>query len=78
MVYTKPFIKWAGGKSSIVDKLYFNIMKTKVPTIIVIDGGGYKASAKDWLVHMIPQCPYLLAVWNMKEFQSRVNSGFLG
>ncbi|MGB8368506.1 MAG: PD-(D/E)XK nuclease superfamily protein [Limisphaerales bacterium] len=26
--------------------LYFNIIKTGVPTVVLIDGGGYKPAAK--------------------------------
>ena len=73
--------KWQQSGGSVDEKypfLYFNILKTDVPTIVLLDGGGYKPAAKDWLADRVEENPkLLLGVWNMTEFQKQTNNGFL-
>lgn len=74
--------KWQQSGGSVDEKypfLYFNILKTGVPTIVLLDGGGYKPAAKDWLAARAEENQkLLLGVWNMTEFQKQTNNGFLG
>ena len=73
--------KWQQSAGSVDEKfpfLYFNIMKCKVPTIVLMDGGGYKPSALEWLKSMISPESFLIDVWDMREFQHRVNDGYFG
>ena len=73
--------KWqqVGGS---VDEKYpfalFNIFKIGVPTIILLDGGGYKPAAMKWLKDQVDPNRALIGVYNMAEFQALVNKGFLG
>lgn len=72
--------KWQQVAGSVDEKypfLYFNIIKTKIPTIVLLDGGGCKKSAKEWLKRMARKEKLLVDVWNMTEFQIQVNKGFL-
>lgn len=73
--------KWQQSKGSVDEKypfLIFNIVRTGVPTIVLMDGGGYKAAALRWLKENAGKNRALLAVWTMAEFQKEVNNGFLG
>ena len=76
--------KWQQSPGSVDEKypyLLFNILKTEVPTVVLLDGGGYKPAAKDWLVVRAtdPMSKgLLLGVWSMSEFQTKINNGFLG
>ena len=73
--------KWQQVGGSIDEKypfLVFNIMKTGVPTVVLLDGGGYKPAARDWLKGMADPTTSLIAVWDMAEFQKQINNGFLG
>jgi len=73
--------KWQQSGGSVDEKypfLVLNIKKTVCPTIVLIDGGGYKASAKTWLTEQAHPNTALIGVWNMSEFQTKVNNGFLG
>ena len=53
-------------------------MKCGVPTIVVMDGGGFKRQAVDWLKSMVNPNSALIGVWDMREFHHKVNDGFLG
>jgi hypothetical protein len=55
-----------------------NIEKSEVPTIVLIDGDGYKKQAFDWLRSQVSPDRSLIGVYTMKEFQKLVNGGFLG
>jgi hypothetical protein len=70
--------KWQEQKGSVDEKypfLMFNIARTGVPTIVLLDGEGYKPAAKAWLAsHAGPDKP-LRAVWSMAEFHRAVNGG---
>lgn len=73
--------KWQQSKGSVDEKypfLIYNIVRTGIPTIILLDGGGYKKAAMDWLKENVNKRGSLLGVWNMSEFQKEVNDGFLG
>jgi len=72
----------SGIISSSVDEKYpfllYNIIKTGVPTVILLDGSGYKKAAMKWLKGQAHEKRALIAVLNMAEFQTQVNNGFLG
>jgi len=73
--------KWQQTPGSVDEKYPFavhNIMKIGVPTIILIDGGGYKRQALTWLKSQVGNVSALIGVYTMAEFQAAVNKGFLG
>jgi hypothetical protein len=73
--------KWQQVAGSVDEKypfLLFNIIKTAIPTIILLDGSGYKKAAMNWLKDQVHERAALIAVWNMAEFQTQANNGFLG
>ena len=53
-------------------------MKIGVPTIMLIDGDGYKKKALLWLKEQAGKDRALIGVYNMSEFQALVNKIFLG
>lgn len=71
--------KWQQSSGSVDEKypfLLFNIMKTGIPTVVLLDGGGYKPAAMEWLKRQVNAGGALIAVWSMREFQKHVNDGF--
>ena len=73
--------KWQQVAGSVDEKYPFavhNIMKIGVPTIILIDGGGYKKAASEWLKRQADPNRALIGVYTMAEFQCKTNNGFLG
>lgn len=75
--------KWQQSKGSVDEKypfLLFNIIKTGVPTAVLLDGEGYSPSAKKWLADQADKemNRALIGVWSMMEFQKKINNGFLG
>lgn len=73
--------KWQQSSGSVDEKYPFalyNIIKIGVPTIILLDGGGYKPAAMKWLKDQVNPSRALIGVHNMAEFQTMVNNGFLG
>ena len=73
--------KWQQVRGSVDEKypfLFFNIMKTGVPTIVLIDGDGYRPEALKFLKDHASEKNALLGAWTMAEFQTQVNNGFLG
>jgi len=73
--------KWQQSAGSVDEKYpftVFNILKIGVPTIILLDGGGYKKAAMEWLKSQASPDRALTGVYNMAEFQKLVNNGFLG
>ena len=73
--------KWQQSKGSVDEKypfLLFNIIKTGVPTVVLLDGGGYKTAAKQWLSDQVDKDMnrVLWGVWDMAECQRRINGGF--
>lgn len=73
--------KWQQSGGSVDEKytyVVFNIVKTGIPTIILLDGGGYKPAAQKWLQEQVNPKGALIGVWTMAEFHKQVNNGFLG
>jgi hypothetical protein len=73
--------KWQQSSGSVDEKypfLLFNIIRTGIPTIVLMDGGGYKPAAMAWLKEQVNPKGALQGVWDMAEFQKQVNNGFLG
>lgn len=72
--------RWQRSKGSVDEKfpfLLYNIVRTGVPTVILLDGGGYKPSALNWLKEMVNKNGALHAVWTLSEFQVQLNRGFM-
>jgi len=73
--------KWQQSSGSVDEKyplLVFNILKTGIPTVVLLGGGGYSARARQWLIDQVHEKGALIGVWSMTEFQKAVNNGFLG
>lgn len=75
--------KWQQSKGSVDEKypfLLYNIIKTGIPTVILLDGEGYSAAAKKWLTDQADKEMNLSfwGLWTMTEFQKNINNGFLG
>jgi len=73
--------KWQESTGSVDEKYPFlvhNIAKTGVPSIILIDGQGYKRQALEWLKAQVAPERFLIGVYTMQEFQKQINKGFLG
>jgi hypothetical protein len=72
--------KWQQTGGSVDEKypyLVLNIqMQYKCPTILVLDGGGYKKGAERWIRSQSGNAN-LKHVFNMKEFATWVNKGNL-
>ena len=72
--------KWQQTPGSVDEKYPFlieNIKQARLPTIILIDGGGYKPGALEWLIQQEKKIDCLQGVWDMKEFRKRLNNGLL-
>ena len=73
--------KWQQSSGSVDEKYPFllcNIVKTAIPTVVLMDGGGYKPAAMKWLKDQVSPASALIGVWSMPEFHKEVNNGFLG
>ena len=73
--------KWQQSKGSVDEKypyLLYNIIRSGIPTVVLLDGSGYREAALKWLKEMVNKNGALIAVWTMAEFQKEVNNGFLG
>ncbi len=73
--------KWQQSSGSVDEKYpfaVFNIFKIGVPTIILVDGDGYKPAALKWLKGQADPRRALIGVYTMSEFQTQVNNGLLG
>ena len=72
--------KWQQSGGSVDEKypyLVLNIqMKYTCPTILVLDGGGYKKGAEAWIRSQAGHSN-LLQVFNMPQFSAWVNNGNL-
>ena len=55
--------------------LLLNIVYSKIDTIIIIDGNGFKKGALDWLKNQVNG--YLKKVISLTEFIKIANEGFL-
>ena len=72
--------KWQQAPGSVDEKYPFllhNIIKTGIPTIIILDGSGYKPQAKQWLASYVDSHNVLLGVYSLEEFMKAVNNGLL-
>ncbi len=69
--------KWQQSGGSVDEKYPYLILniQTRYPhkTVLVLDGGGYKAGAEKWLRSQVGN--NLRAVYNMAQFQTWVNNG---
>jgi hypothetical protein len=73
--------KWQESSGSVDEKFPFtvlNVGKVGVPCVILIDGGGYKEAAFQWLKEQVDPTKSLIGVYTMMEFQKQLNIGFLG
>lgn len=73
--------RWQQTSGSVDEKypkLLFDILKTGIPTVVLLDGEGYRPAAKKWLEEQAHPKSALIGVWTMAEFQKAVNNGFLG
>jgi hypothetical protein len=73
--------KWQQSSGSVDEKyplLLFNILKTGIPTVVLLDGEGYRESARKWLAEQAHPKSALIGVWTMAEFHKAVNNCFLG
>jgi hypothetical protein len=72
--------RWQQKSGSVDEKLPYLLLciqKTALPTIIVIDGKGFRKEAMEWLKGNVGKTEALLGVYSMEEFSSEVNDGFL-
>lgn len=69
--------KWQKSGGSIDEKFPYvvtNIQEySPYKTVVVLDGGGYKPHAEKWLRDQVGD--KLVAVYNMREFQTWINNG---
>ena len=73
--------KWQQVSGSVDEKypfLLFNIIKTGVHTVVLIDGNGYRKAALHFLKEEVSKTSALKGVWTMAEFQAQINDGFFG
>jgi hypothetical protein len=73
--------KWQQTSGSVDEKypfLVLNIKKTRIPTIILIDGNGYKPAALRWLKNQVQHDNSLIGVWDIAEFKKNLNAGYFG
>lgn len=72
--------KWQQSGGSVDEKYPFLILNIKVKspykTVLVLDGGGYKKGAEKWIREQADG-KKLLAVLNLREFQTWANKGNL-
>ncbi len=71
--------KWQERSGSTDEKYPFAVLNIKMQspykTILLLDGGGYKKSAEQWVRNQVDG--KLLHVFNMSQFQTWVNKGNL-
>ncbi|MBC5826109.1 MAG: hypothetical protein GIW99_00205 [Candidatus Eremiobacteraeota bacterium] len=73
--------KWQQVGGSVDEKypfLLFNIIKTGIPTVVLLDGSGYKPAAMAWLKEQVNENGALIGVLTMAEFHTKINNRFLG
>ena len=72
--------RWQGMGGTVYEKYPFfvnNIVKTGIPTVIILDGGHYKLEAKEWLLNQVQVYSALEGVYSLEEFRDKVYDGFL-
>lgn len=68
--------KWQHSAGSVDEKYPFvhqSILKTGVPTIVVLDGGGYRKEAEEWFKAQVDHV-MLLGVWSKNELVTFLTS----
>ena len=72
--------KWQQSGGSVDEKYPYLVLNIQIqyqcPTILVLDGGGYKKGAESWIRSQVGH-GYFRHVFNMKEFATWANSGLL-
>ena len=71
--------KWQSSSGSVEEKYPFevqSIAQNRIDTIIILDGGGYSAGAKQWLINQTGK-ENLLHVFDRNEFSDFVDKGRL-
>jgi hypothetical protein len=72
-------VKWQQSKGTVDEKFPYLVIniQTKYPykTILILDGGGYRKGAENWVRSQVGN--NLLHVFSMNEFQTWVNKGGL-
>lgn len=71
--------KWQASSGSVEEKYPFEIQsiaQNRTDTIIILDGGGYSAGAKQWLINQVGK-KRLLHVFDKNEFSDFANKGRL-
>ena len=71
--------KWQASRGSVEEKYPFEVLSiqtTSIPTIIVLDGGGYSKGAKDWLMGQAGKTK-LLHIFSIGELQRFASKGIL-
>lgn len=69
--------KWQASSGSVHEKYPFEVLsinKSKLNTIIILDGEGYPKEAKNWLYHQAGK-KYLKHVFSLGEFSKFVAQG---
>ena len=64
--------KWQSSSGSVDEKFPYlvkNIALSQKPTIIILDGGGYRPGAEKWLRAQVDEQEFLEAVVNLGEFE---------
>jgi hypothetical protein len=72
--------KWQQEKGSVDEKLPYLVLSieiSKYPSIILIDGDGWKMGAITWLKKETKKRSFLRGVYCLSEFVALVNEGFL-
>ncbi len=75
--------KWQQAKGSVDEKYPFLLVqypKNRRSNNNPTDGKGYKPNAKQWLADQVAKdmTRTLIGVWDMAEFQKKINNGFIG
>ena len=71
----KPFVKWVGGKRSLLPELLSRVPAEFKNYYEPFVGGGYRPGAERWLRRQTDS--KLLHVFNLTEFLTWVNQGNL-
>ena len=72
--------KWQQTGGSVDEKfpyLYLNLIEFPYPSILVLDGGGYRAGAEKWIRSRTRLSNKFNHVFSMSEFQIWANNGNL-
>jgi hypothetical protein len=71
--------KWQQTSGSVDEKYPYLVLNIKTnypcPTMLVMDGGGYKKGAEEWIRSQVGG--NFMQVFNMQQFAAWVNKGYL-